>query len=471
VIKSTVFMMMSTLARLLSSVLLFIVMARVWGAEIFGVFAYPLAVATVAIMVLDYGFGLQVVKSIGGRHDRARDVMQRALAGKWVLSIVVTVGALVATPWLADGTSTLALTWLLLLSSLVGSFALLLNLPFRGTGRFEEETKVVVLASLVHFAIVVVALELGASPVVVAACFVLSRVCYLLLSLSAYRRLVGRIDWTSFDPRSGLVMLREGLPYGVFVAMGTLYFQIDTLLVQHFLGPRGVGLFQAGVRLLMGALILPDVVCNVYLPAIANVVGHSADETARLGTRMTRQLLMFGVAGLITFWLGAQEIVGVLYGRDYEAVVTLLPAFGLVLLLRFVASSYGLLLTVGDRQVTRTIVVSGAFLVSLVVNVLLIPRYGLRGAVLASVVTHAFLLFAYLCFVVHDLGGWFFDPRNMALLALVAVAAVIATQNPLIRLGGGFMIIVATLAAGVKWSEWKSLVRTMPSLAADIGPP
>ena len=62
-IKSTVFMMMSTLARLLSSVLLFIVMARVWGAEIFGVFAYPLAVATVAIMVLDYGFGLQVVKS------------------------------------------------------------------------------------------------------------------------------------------------------------------------------------------------------------------------------------------------------------------------------------------------------------------------------------------------------------------------------------------------------------------------
>jgi len=81
------------------------------------------------------------------------------------------------------------------------------------------------------------------------------------------------------------------------------------------------------------------------------------------------------------------------------------------------------------------------------------------------------LLFAYLCFVVHDLGGWFFDPRNIALLALVAVAAVIATQNPLIRLGGGFMIIVATLAAGVKWSEWKSLVRTVPSLAADIGPP
>src|SRR5437773_10755223 len=97
-------------------------MARVWGAEIFGVFAYPLAVATVAIMVLDYGFGLQVVKSIGGRHDRAPDVMQRALAGKWVLSIVVTVGALVAILWLADGTSRLGLAWLFLLYSLVGLF-------------------------------------------------------------------------------------------------------------------------------------------------------------------------------------------------------------------------------------------------------------------------------------------------------------------------------------------------------------
>ena len=469
-IKSTVFMMMSTLARLLTSVVVFIVMARVWGADVFGVFAYPLAIATVAVMVVDYGFGLQVVRSIGTRPDAVEQVMLRSVAAKCLLSLLVAGGALVATPWLADDRGTLALTWLLLVSSLLTSFALLLNLPFRGLGRFADETKVVVLASVIHFAVVVVAVAAGAGPLLVAICFVLSRACYLLLSLSAYRRLVARFDWRRLDGWSGLAMLRDGLPYGVFVAMGTLYFQIDTLLVQHYLGSRDVGLFQAGVRLLMGALILPEVICNVYLPAISGVAGRNVAETARLGERMTRHLLMLGVIGLAVFWLGSRWIVSGLYGADYASVVPLLPAFGVVLLLRFVASSYGLLLTVGDRQLVRTAVVSAAFVVSLAVNVLLIPRYGLRGAVLASVVTHAFLLSAYLWFVVHDLGRWFFDSRNLALLALAALAVVIAPLNPVIRLGEGVVIIVATLAAGVKSSEWKRLARTVPSFAAEVGP-
>ncbi len=458
----------STLARLLTSVVLFVVMARVWGAQLFGVFAYPLTIATVAVMIADYGFGLQVVKTVGVRPDGVHEVMRRALAAKCLLSLVVSAAALIATPWLVDGTGTLALTWLLLVSSVLGSFALLLNLPFRGLGRFEEEMKVVVISSAIHFAIVVAAVALGAGLLVVGMCFVLSRACYLLLSLSAYRRLVGELSWRGLDGRSAIAMLREGLPYGVFVAMGTLYFQIDTLLVQHYLGSRGVGLFQAGVRLLMGGLILSEVICNVYLPTIAGVVARSARETARLGERMTRHLLMLGAIGLTVFWLPAPWIVSWFYGPDYEPVVALLPAFGLVLLLRFVASSYGLLLTVGDRQLARTTVVTVAFLVSLTVNVFLIPRYGLRGAVVASVVTHVFLLSAYVWFVVQSLGVWFFDRRNVALLFLAAVVGVVASGSPVARLWGGLGIIVVMLAAGVKSNEWKTLAKAFPGTVSGL---
>ena len=123
VIKSTAFMTLSTLARLLTSVVLFVVMARVWGAQLFGVFVYPFTIATIAVMVADYGFGLQVVKSVGARPGEVKDVMRRALAAKWLLSLFVVAAALVATPWLLDGASTAGLTWLLLISSLLGSFA------------------------------------------------------------------------------------------------------------------------------------------------------------------------------------------------------------------------------------------------------------------------------------------------------------------------------------------------------------
>src|SRR5438067_135622 len=140
----------STLARLLTSVVVFVVMARAWGAQVFGVFAYPLAIATIAVMVTDYGFALQVVRGIAGRPADVASVMRRALAAKWMLALAVAVAALIATPWLVGPDASLLLTWLLLLSSFLSSFASLLNLPFRGLGRFEDETKVVVVASLIH---------------------------------------------------------------------------------------------------------------------------------------------------------------------------------------------------------------------------------------------------------------------------------------------------------------------------------
>src|SRR5919198_6566841 len=98
-IRNTMFMAASTLARLLTSVVLFIVLARAWGAQVFGVFAYPFTIASVAVMVVDYGFGLQVVRSVGMRPEAVRDVMRRALAAKGLLSLLVVMGALVATPW------------------------------------------------------------------------------------------------------------------------------------------------------------------------------------------------------------------------------------------------------------------------------------------------------------------------------------------------------------------------------------
>jgi len=309
---------------------------------------------------------------------------------------------------------------------------------------------------------------MGAGPVVAALCFVLSRAWYFLFSLSAYRRLIGDVQWRSLDARAGFAMLKEGLPYGVFVAMGTLYFQIDTVLVQHFLGPRGVGLCQAGARLLMGALIVPEVICTAYLPAIAAVVQRDETETARLGARMTRHLLMLGVVGMAIFALGAQWIVSGFYGHDYDPVVTLLPAFGLVLLLRFVASSYGLLLTVADRQLARSGVVAGAFLVRLAVNVVLIPRYGLRGAVLASVATHVFLLGAYAWFVVRELRHWFVDGRGAGLIALAGLAWLLVPASPAVRLVGGLAILAGAVTAGVRSAEWRRLAQALPSLVSGL---
>jgi len=66
---------------------------------------------------------------------------------------------------------------------------------------------------------------------------------------------------------------------------------------------------------------------------------------------------MFGVLGLAALGILGGWMTEVLYGSEYQVVSGLLPFLGVVLLLRFLASSYVLLLTVADRQLVRTLIV------------------------------------------------------------------------------------------------------------------
>src|SRR5882762_7193855 len=467
-IKNTAFMAMSTVARLLTGVILFVWMARVWGAETFGVFIYPFTVTSLAVMLVDYGFSLQLVRDIGKAPGDVQAALHGKLGAKVLLAVLLLLGALALTPTLISDGYTRSLTWLLLVAAILNSFGVFLNLPFRGLGRFHEETKVVVLSNVLHFVLVGIIVGMGGGPVAAALGFVVSRALYLVLSLSGYQHLVGAVDWRGLDFRGIPRELTSGLPFGVFVALGTIYFQIDTILLQRFLGAQAVGFYQAAVRILMAALVLPDVLSNVYLPALA---GSASDPrtSVRLGTRLTRHLLMFGVLGLAALSILGGWMTEVLYGSEYQIVSALLPFLGVVLLLRYLASSYGLLLTVADRQLVRTLIVGSTCLVSISFNLIMIPRAGLRGAVTASIFTHLFLVLTYPRFVARAYGTIFLDWRSWALVVLGGVVVVVGRE---IHPTSAVITVIALSAVfiGLEWSEIRGLVQRLSGQHAAAAP-
>src|SRR5206468_1304548 len=115
--------------------------------------------------------------------------------------------------------------------------------------------------------------------------------------------------------------------------------------------------------------IVPDVLSNVYLPALAG--GQNDPKRVRyLAERMTRHLAGAGLVCLACFTFGADMLVRTLYGTRYALLETFLPLFGPVVYLRFLGACYGVLLTMSGRQSVRAAAVIAAFLVSLLGNVL-----------------------------------------------------------------------------------------------------
>jgi O-antigen/teichoic acid export membrane protein len=462
VFRDSVFSLISTVVRLTTGLVLFIVLAHVWGPERFGAFMYPFTIAGILVKVVDYGFLLQVTRDVGRDLSNAHATMSRAHGAKLLLAIPAASAAYVVSRVLPAGEEFGPLLAILFIDAAANSFLFLLNVPLRANRRFDEEARIAALANMLVFVAVATTALLGAGPLAAAGVMASCRVISLLFASSAYRRLMGRAPDAILDRKSLGTSLWIGLPFGVHATVGTLNMQLDTLMVQHFLGAGSVGLYQAGVRILLGSLLVADALNGVYLSAMAR---SSQDRVAltRLGERMTRQLLTVGLFGFGCMLAAGPWAVRLLFGGRYDALVPLLPLFGLLAFIRYGGVSYGSLLTLADRQRVRVFAVCGVMLLGFPLNALFIPWFGLVGAVIAAIVGHLVLYGVYVLAARKDVGGYLLDRRSRALLymagAIVLLLPILPPDDAPLRIALGAMLALASLVVGPTASEWARLPR------------
>lgn len=392
--KNTAFMAMSTFARLLTGVVLFVVLARFLGPENFGRLVYGFTLASIGILLVDYGFSQQLLREIGRSPENVRQIMGRVFLAKSVLAGLVLSVCALATLVFPRSAQEEAIFWFLLVSLVLSSFGDFFNIAFRGIGQFHHETKVATIGSVLHFALLASMALMGASLVMIAAGFVISRTVYLALSWGAYRRIVGKLDFASQGLKKILNALKSGFPYAADAGFTNFFSQVDTIIVQYFLGATGVGVYQAGMRFLNGALQFAPVLANVYLPAIAGKTEHP-EQLSLLAKKLTMQLLLLGMAGWAVFLFAGEQITALVFGAQYAALNSLWPYIGLLVFMRYLAASQGVLLTAMGAQSIRV----WAQIVALVVLVAsapwLITQFGLIGMLIALIMATAALIFIY----------------------------------------------------------------------------
>ena len=71
--------------RLLVAVVIFLHMASVWNAQAYGEFMYLFSVATLFVMMVDYGFSNQILKEVGGNPKAVQSIMAAFIGIKlWI---------------------------------------------------------------------------------------------------------------------------------------------------------------------------------------------------------------------------------------------------------------------------------------------------------------------------------------------------------------------------------------------------
>jgi O-antigen/teichoic acid export membrane protein len=163
--------------------------------------------------------------------------------------------------------------------------------------------------------------------------------------------------------------------------------RVDMFLIAYYLTLDQVGYYSVAMAMIATLWYLPAAISQVLIP-------HISWRDNQAGNQLTPRLCRFGFAvsilgavllGLLG-WLLIRGLFGTAFLPALPALLLLLPGGVLYTLAKMLAGDL-----IGRGLPKYAMVISiAAFVVNIIINIVLIPRYGIVGAAIASTIAHGF---------------------------------------------------------------------------------
>ncbi len=377
----------SPFSNLLLAALL-VIAARLLGEADYGRFAFALSLAMIFETIINFGLNQVTTREIARNRLVAPLLLANTFGLKLILAGVAAAGLWLSTHLLGTEPEVRAACYLLGAASIFRSYMLTLRHTLQGLERFGLDGAVVIADRVLLLGLGVSCLLGGFGVPGLAASFVGARLLSLLLAWQLAARQVGRI-WPAFDFAFWRGLQSRAVPYGIFVLILYFHSHLDTVMLWVMRDDAETGLYSAAYRVYEGLASLPGLMQMVLVPRLA--AHHAVGGPSH--SRLSQAALRLGTAAAIPIALGmvlvAPRAVTLLYGAAYAesgAVLQILTAGFIfvypLFLLQAIALSSG-----STATLVRTALVGcGA---NGVLNVLLIPQWGMYGAAVATVTGEA----------------------------------------------------------------------------------
>ena len=381
-----------TLAALLQLATMVLV-AHGWGPAGNGTYVVALLLPTMLANFLNLGVNAANAVYLGAARFPLPLVMRTNL-GLWaVLGLIGLAAGAVLLQWrgpqMFPGIAPVVL-WVALLGYPLALAQTYMASILQGLQRFGP-LNMVMLSQPALMLFAVLALMLSGTLEVV--WLVAANLLALLASLAAGMILLRRQLrlWRQAAPAaeqaSGTAYLRQSLAYGHKAYLSNLLTLLqsraDIFLVNLLINPAAAGIYAIAYQLGEKIWMLSQAVSVVILPRLSGLEGNEA-RRIQITTIISR--LVFAVSALAALAAGALAwpLIGLVFGQRYEdsylPFVLLLPGIVALASARVIAND----IAARGKPGLNLVMAGWAALVSIVGNLLVLPRFGMHGAAVVT---------------------------------------------------------------------------------------
>lgn len=373
--------------------LLQIVMARTLGVDEFGYYMYALAWVSIAMMLALLGYDTALMRFVAhyqaaGEWGKLRGVLRHA--ARRVLAAGVLIALLAcALVWLLKDRLEPGLAPVLLAATpLIPLFALssLRQSALRGYRQvFRAELPDSVVRPVLIMALVGIWWGMQGTILATQAMLIQLAAAGAAFALGGwwlYRATPSGVHATV--PEYDREWTRVALPMLMIAGLHLVLKQTDVVMIGAMTGAREAGIYAAMVRLADLAVFGLTAANAIAAPLISEL--HAAGRKAelqRLLTLSSRVVLLFTLAVSVVLVIGGKWIAG-LFGQEFVAGLDALWILLAAQAVNAATGPVGYLMTMTGHQNQALVIQGGAALINVVLNLLLIPAYGMAGAAIAT---------------------------------------------------------------------------------------
>ncbi len=428
-------------------------LARRLGASGFGQIAFAMAVVAHFGTALAVGIGEVGAREVAREPERAPSIAAAGITLRLCCAIVAILGIVALTLVMGLDPQRRTVTWLYALS--VIPLALDTGWVYKGLGRTGTVGAALLIAQAASLALVLLLVSTPADvprvPLIQLAGD-LAAATFLLVPLMRGRWVrPAAAAIRSMALRSRMITLSR--------VLRTIVVSLDVVILGLMVSSREVGWYSAAYRIVFFVMALLYAAHVTFLPEIArsvNAPGTLAGILSRsIGLSLT-VTIPFVVGGVLV----APALMDLIFGADYQNGAVALQLLLLSLLPLAVHGATRNVFLAMHRLGLETVIIACGVAVNVALNIILIPRFGIVGAAVATVAGESAILAGAFIALFRMGVRPGFSPSlpaifAAALMALILVAAP-GARPVVASVAAGGMVYIAVLAAGTIFSRRRS---------------
>ncbi len=443
IIRNSAILFSSHVFTKLLNLALVLVLTRMLGSAGFGVYTFAFAFVIMFMVLANLGINSLLTRDVAREKSRVNEFLGYSLPLLLILSLVVVGGINVFLFVLPFDAQSIAAVRIFSLYLFFDNFSRHFIAVFRAFERMEFEAYTNLSERFIMLAVTLIFWRLGLGLIPLLWGFV--GVEFLKMAISFYflRRFFQQLHFRWFGPETRR-MIQQAYPFALMIIFGTVAGRIDTVMLKIFHTNQMVGYYNAAHKLIESLTFIPENIVIALFPALSVLFVQDRSQFRNIFQRTFQYILMLALPLAAGLFLLARPIMQLLFEPEYLAGTIALRWLAVALGFTFLKYHFMITLNSVGKQHRFAAIAAVSMLINVGLNAWWIPRHGLLGASLATVVSEASaVVLSFLLVQAYFQPGWLSGLVFRNLLAALGMAGA------LLLVGSANLFLLIALAASV----------------------